>query len=69
MRGFEKVKDLAPGASATVTFPLRRKDLSVWNVVAQRWQVPDGEIDIYVGSSSSKLPLVRKLSLLIKVSS
>lgn len=29
LRGFAKVKDLAPGGSATATFALRRKDLSV----------------------------------------
>lgn len=29
LRGFDKVKDLAPGASSVATFALRRKDLSV----------------------------------------
>ncbi|KAF5350410.1 hypothetical protein D9758_012464 [Tetrapyrgos nigripes] len=29
LRGFNKVKDIAPGASKTATFELRRKDLSV----------------------------------------
>ncbi|KAK7458788.1 hypothetical protein VKT23_009793 [Stygiomarasmius scandens] len=57
LRGFNKVKDIAAGASATATFELRRKDLSVWDVVNQRWYIPDGEFGISVGSSSRTLPL------------
>ncbi|KAF5350817.1 hypothetical protein D9758_010381 [Tetrapyrgos nigripes] len=57
LRGFDKVKDLAPGASSTVSFELRLKDLSVWDVVKQRWYVPRGEFTFSVGPSSRVLPL------------
>ena len=59
LRGFDKVKNLAPGASGTATFPIRRKDVSVWSVVDQQWYVPNGIFTISVGASSRILPLVR----------
>lgn len=58
LRGFEKVKQLQPGETKTVYFPLRRKDLSVWDVVRQLWRVPSGEYVMHVGASSRDLPLV-----------
>lgn len=58
LRGFDKVKDLASGDSATATFPIRRKDVSVWNVVEQQWYVPNGTFIVTVGASSRILPLV-----------
>jgi beta-glucosidase len=54
LRGFEKLP-LAPGASGTATFRLRRRDLSVWDVRAQNWVVPAGEFNITVGASSRDL--------------
>lgn len=56
LRGFDKVA-IAAGASATVTFPLTRKDLSVWDTTAQKWKLQQGNYTIYVGSSSRELPL------------
>lgn len=56
LRGFEKIL-LQPGASQTVTFNLRRKDLSVWNTNSQKWSVPSGTIQVYVGSSSRDIRL------------
>ncbi|KAM3502181.1 hypothetical protein MY10362_005027 [Beauveria mimosiformis] len=52
---------LRPGESLTATFALTRRDLSVWNVEAQRWQLQRGTYTIEVGTSSRDLPL--KLSL------
>ncbi|KAH8921086.1 glycoside hydrolase family 3 protein [Atractiella rhizophila] len=57
LRGFDKLKDIAPGSTSTATFDLRRKDLSVWDTVQQKWKVPSGSLTIYVGSSSRNLPL------------
>ncbi|KAE9402449.1 beta-D-xylosidase/beta-D-glucosidase [Gymnopus androsaceus JB14] len=57
LRGFDKVKNLAPGASATAAFPIRRKDVSVWSVVDQQWYIPNGTFTISVGASSRILPL------------
>ncbi|KAK8157856.1 putative beta-glucosidase D [Phyllosticta citrichinensis] len=41
LRGFEKVH-LEPGKSAPVTFTLRRRDLSYWDIAAQNWAVAPG---------------------------
>jgi beta-glucosidase len=60
LRGFEK-KSLMPGESVTVVFPLTRRDLSVWDVEAQKWK--KGDYMVYVGSSSRKLPLVGTLTV------
>ncbi|KAJ3782892.1 beta-D-xylosidase/beta-D-glucosidase [Lentinula aff. detonsa] len=57
LRGFDKIKDLAPGDSAIVSFPIRRKDVSSWSVVDQYWFVPSGSFVISVGGSSRNLPL------------
>ncbi|GAA6009922.1 hypothetical protein JCM11491_000867 [Sporobolomyces phaffii] len=56
LRGFEK-PFLKPGESRTVTFELRNKDLSVWDVTKQGWLLPQGQFTVAVGSSSRKLPL------------
>ncbi|THU93532.1 glycoside hydrolase [Dendrothele bispora CBS 962.96] len=57
LRGFDKAKDIAPGASSIASFELRRKDLSVWNPVKQAWEIPKGQFIISVGASSRDLPL------------
>ncbi|KAJ3884951.1 fibronectin type III-like domain-containing protein [Lentinula edodes] len=57
LRGFDKVKDIKPGASATASFPICRKDASAWSTVGQHWYVPNGTF-IFVGTSSQNLPLV-----------
>lgn len=56
LRGFEK-PFLQAGESQTVTFELRNKDLSVWDVEKQGWMLPQGEFKVAVGTSSRKLPL------------
>ena len=50
LRGFEK-ELLAPGASATVTFPLTRRDLSSWDIVSQSWVLQSGSYPVHVGKS------------------
>lgn len=62
LRGFEKPV-LDAGASATVSFPLTRRDLSTWDVVAQKWMLQKGEYPLYVGSSSRDLPLTGTLTI------
>ena len=51
LRGFDSVF-LTPGQSKTVTFQLTRYDLSIWDVVSQRWVIPSGTFGINVGASS-----------------
>lgn len=56
LRGFEKV-GLNPGQNAKVIFPLTRRDLSVWDVVAQKWKLQSGKYGVWVGASSRDLRL------------
>lgn len=56
LRGFQKVS-LTAGSAKTVTFDIRRKDLSYWDVGSQAWKVPSGIFDVYVGASSGDIRL------------
>ena len=56
LRGFSKVS-LDAGAKATVSFPLRRKDLSFWDSAAKKWVLPSGQFKVWVGASSRDLRL------------
>ncbi|KAJ7647678.1 putative beta-glucosidase [Roridomyces roridus] len=51
LRGFDKLA-LAPGESGVATFELTRKDLSVWDVQSQRWEIPQGTFKLSAGASS-----------------
>lgn len=62
LRGFDKVQ-IPAGGSAEVSFPLTRRDLSSWDVVAQKWQLQNGEYKVHVGSSSRELPLTEALTI------
>lgn len=62
LRGFDKVK-IPAGKSVQVSFPLTRRDLSSWDVVAQKWQLQSGSYDVFVGSSSRNLPLTSTLNI------
>ncbi|KAI1270152.1 beta-glucosidase M [Xylariaceae sp. FL1019] len=62
LRGFEK-PFLNVSRSETVSFELNRRDLSVWDVVAQKWRLQSGNYSVYVGSSSRLLPLKGTLSI------
>ncbi len=62
LRGFEKVEVGARG-SEDVKFQVKRKDLSVWDVVAQDWRLQRGRYDIYVGASSRLLYLNGTLAI------
>lgn len=56
LRGFEKTL-ITAGETATVQFALTRRDLSVWDVGAQKWLLQSGNYQVYVGRSSRDLPL------------
>jgi beta-glucosidase len=62
LRGFEK-KLLQPGRSEVFSFPLRRKDLSVWGTGAQQWKLPGGTFMNYVGKSVLDVQLQGELRL------
>lgn len=56
LRGFEKVA-LGKGESARVQFELSYRDLSVWDVVSQRWSLQPGYYTVLVGASSRDIRL------------
>jgi len=56
LRGFAK-PNIPAGGMELVHFDLTRKDLSVWDAVAQEWLLPNGAFQIYVGASSRNLLL------------
>lgn len=60
LRGFDKLS-LAPGASGTVSFKLRRKDLSYWDTTSKGWQMPSGSFSVMVGASSRDIRLTGTL--------
>jgi beta-glucosidase len=62
LRGFDK-ETLKAGASKTVSFALRNKDLAYYSVVLGGWTIPEGDFTVSVGSSSRKLPLTGKISV------
>ncbi|OTB00649.1 glycoside hydrolase family 3 protein [Hypoxylon sp. CI-4A] len=62
LRGFEK-PFINQTATATVSFDLTRRDLSVWDVVAQKWRLQAGDYGVFVGGSSRDLPLQGTLTI------
>jgi beta-glucosidase-like glycosyl hydrolase len=62
LKGFQRVT-LAPGASATVTFPLTIHDLASWSSTANAWEAQAGSYSIKVGDASNNLPLSGSTSL------
>ncbi|KAK5126145.1 hypothetical protein LTR85_011501 [Meristemomyces frigidus] len=57
LRGFDRVL-LAGNETASVTFPLKRRDLSIWCVFAQQWKLQAGSYPAFVGASSRDIRLV-----------
>jgi beta-glucosidase len=62
LRGFERTF-IGAGASVSVDIALRKKDLSVWDVVKQKWVVPSGAFTISVGSSSRLIHLTSEINI------
>ncbi|CEJ80376.1 Putative Glycoside hydrolase family 3 [[Torrubiella] hemipterigena] len=56
LRGFEKLR-LEPGQTGKATFELTKRDLSIWDVVSQKWTIQSGAHKIYVGASSRDIRL------------
>ena len=57
LKAFVKTKALAPSESQSVTFTLRKQDLSIWDEKSHNWSSVAGEFTIAVGASSSDLRL------------
>lgn len=62
LRGFQKVF-LNVSAGQVLRFELTRRDLSIWDVVAQKWALQRGNYTVFVGSSSRLLPLRGVMSI------
>ncbi|CAI7571796.1 unnamed protein product [Penicillium bialowiezense] len=54
LRGFEKVT-LSSGASTSVIMSIRRRDISYWDTVGQKWAIAKGRYLFSIGSSSKKI--------------
>ncbi|XWW94975.1 hypothetical protein V2A60_002925 [Cordyceps javanica] len=62
LRGFEKVP-LKVGETKKISFELTRRDISYWDVEAQDWRIPGGEMMVSVGFSSRDLPISRPVTV------
>jgi beta-glucosidase len=62
LEGYQRVS-LAPGASATVTFPLTQRNLEYWNSASNGWATSTGSYGISVGDSDASLPLTGTLAV------
>lgn len=62
MRGFDKVY-LEVGQRVVVNFPLTRRDVSYWDIVAQDWVIPSGAFSVLVGFSSRDIKLTGSLTI------
>ena len=62
LRGFEKTL-IEPGATAQVSFNLRRKDTSYWNTTSQAWIVPSGSFQVFIGRSVLDTPLTGNFTI------
>jgi beta-glucosidase len=62
LRGFKKVM-VQPRETEKVSFELRRRDLSVWDVIMQEWKVGRGEYKMHVGASSRDLRVASTMTV------
>lgn len=62
LKGFDSIA-LAAGESQTVTMQLSRFDLSIWDVVSQRFELATGETVISIGASSRDIRLKSSVSI------
>ena len=60
LKGFTRVV-LGPGEPKHVSLTLDRRSLAYWDVTSKDWKVDPGEFVIYVGDSSTNLPLKAEL--------
>lgn len=56
LRGFENVM-ISAGQTISMDFNLMRRDLSYWDITAQDWIIPAGQMGVHVGFSSRDLIL------------
>jgi beta-glucosidase len=54
LRAFEKIY-LEGGETGVVSLSIRHRDLSYWDVIAQKWAIAKGEYTFWAGASSRDL--------------
>ncbi|PWN31858.1 glycoside hydrolase [Meira miltonrushii] len=64
--GFEKVGPIQPGETVSVSFKVTQRDMSYWDVVQQRFVMPDGDFTFWSGASSDVNTLKGKVTVTIK---
>ncbi|KAL5495327.1 hypothetical protein ACEPAI_790 [Sanghuangporus weigelae] len=62
LKGFDNIV-LAAGESKAVTMQLSRFDLSIWNVVTQRYELHSGTTGISIGASSRDIRLTGSIQI------
>lgn len=62
LRGFDKAV-IGRGKTVKMSFELRRRDLSEWDVIAQAWKLQEGTYNVWIGASSRNLPLNGTISI------
>jgi beta-glucosidase len=62
LRGFDK-QTIGVGENVTYSFPLRRRDLSMWDTVQQQWILQSGNYSIMVGKSVLDIQLTGTLNI------
>lgn len=55
LRGFAKVRDIAPGSSEKVTIELDKYAVSYWDVRKSAWRVTAGKYGLHAGFSSDNI--------------
>ena len=61
LRGFERTDVLEVRESMAVEFALQRRDLSIWNVEVQEWELQRGRFGVWIGASSRDVRLSGEL--------
>ena len=66
LKAFAKLRDIAPGRSATATLKLDKYAVSYWEERIARWVVERGEYVVRVGKSSAPEELDLQATLVLK---
>lgn len=57
LKGFAKVRDIAPGQCVTAVIALDKYAVSFWDTLNNSWKAVGGEYEVHVGTSSDNLSL------------
>jgi beta-glucosidase len=63
LKGFAKVKELAPGQAKVVSMTLDKYGLAWWDVISDNWRISRGRYRVWLGSSSENLELQEEFNV------